>query len=82
MASFNYLHRLPVHFVKIDGEFIKAIVSQPVNAIIVEAITKVAHTMSMRVIAESVEYDSLLPHLRSLGLDYGQGYALHRPEPI
>lgn len=82
MASFTYLRRLPVQFVKIDGEFIRAVHSQPANAIIVEAIARVAHTMDMRTIAESVEREELIPHLRSLGLDYAQGFALHRPEPI
>ena len=38
--------------------------------------------MNMRTIAEAVEHDALLPRLRALGLDYAQGYGLHRPEPI
>jgi diguanylate cyclase (GGDEF)-like protein len=82
MASFTYLRHLPVQFVKIDGEFIRAVHSQPANAIIVEAIARVAHTMDMRTIAESVEDEEMIPHLRSLGLDYAQGFALHHPEPI
>lgn len=82
MASFHYLHKLPVHFVKIDGEFVKSMIEQPASLIIVEAITKIAHTMNMRVIAESVESDYYLPILRELGVDLGQGYAFHVPEPL
>lgn len=82
MASFAYLSHLPVQFVKIDGEFVKAILSQPAGGIIVEAVAKVARTMNMLTIAESVEFDELIPHLKSMGLDYAQGYALHHPEPI
>lgn len=82
MASFAYLNHLPVQFVKIDGEFVKAILNQPAGGIIVEAVAKVAHSMNMITIAESVEFDELIPRLRSMGLDYAQGYALHRPEPI
>ncbi|MFN7102111.1 MAG: EAL domain-containing protein [Pseudorhizobium sp.] len=82
MASFAYLHRLPAQFVKIDGEFVKAILTHPAGPVIVEAVVKVARTMKMRTIAESVECEELLPHLRNLNLDYVQGYASHRPEPL
>ncbi|MFC7556642.1 EAL domain-containing protein [Pseudoroseomonas wenyumeiae] len=82
MASFSYLQNLPVQFVKIDGEFVKAVLDEPVSRIIVEAVTKVAHTMNMQTIAESVETYELLPHLSTLGLDYAQGYALHMPAPL
>lgn len=82
MASFTYLRHLPVHYVKIDGEFVKAILDQPASAIIVEAVIKVAQTMNMQTIAESVESEALIPLLRSLNIDYAQGFALHHPEKI
>lgn len=82
MASFAYLHHLPAQFVKIDGEFVKAILTHPAGTVIVEAVVKVARAMNMRTIAEAVEHDELLPHLSALDLDYVQGYALHRPEPL
>ena len=82
MASFNYLQDLPVQFVKIDGEFIKAVLDKPVSRIIVEAVIKAAHTMNIHTVAESVETADLTPHLRAMGLDYAQGYALHYPEPL
>jgi len=82
MASFTYLRHLPVHYVKIDGEFVKAILDQPASAIIVEAVIKVAQTMNMRTIAESVESEALIPLLKSLNIDYAQGFALHKPAPI
>lgn len=82
MASFAYLSHLPVQFVKIDGEFVRAIIKRPADGVIVEAVAKVAQAMNIQTIAESVEYDELLPLLKSLGIDYGQGYTIHRPEPI
>jgi EAL domain-containing protein (putative c-di-GMP-specific phosphodiesterase class I) len=82
MASFAYLHHLPAQYVKIDGDFVKRILSNATGSAIVEAVAKVAGTMDMMIIAESVEFDNLLPALRELGLDYVQGYALHRPEPL
>ncbi|PZX48559.1 diguanylate cyclase (GGDEF)-like protein [Cereibacter changlensis] len=82
MASFAYLQDMPVHFVKIDGQFIRGILDRPAGADIVEAVARVARAMNMKTIAESVEVLELLPHLRTLGIDYGQGFALHHPEPI
>jgi diguanylate cyclase (GGDEF)-like protein len=82
MASFAYLQDMPVHFVKIDGQFIRGILDRPAGADIVEAVARVARAMNMKIIAESVEVLELLPHLRTLGIDYGQGFALHHPEPI
>ena len=82
MASFAYLSHLPVQFVKIDGEFVKAILKHSTGGIIVEAISKVARAMNMKTIAEAVEVEGLIPQLRSMDVDYAQGFALHHPEPI
>lgn len=82
MASFNYLRHLPVQFVKIDGDFIKSLVDNPISPIVVEAVTRIAWTLNVQTIAESVESEEILSHLKSLNLDYAQGYALHRPEPL
>jgi len=79
MASFSYLQLLPVQYVKIDGEFIKSVDTNPASAIIVEAVAKLAECMKIHTIAESIESEGALPVLRSLGVQYGQGYALHEP---
>lgn len=82
MSSFSYLEKLPVQYLKIDGEFIKGILTRPAGAVIVEAVAKVARAMNILTVAESIETLDLLPRLRELGIDYGQGFALHRPEPL
>lgn len=82
MSSFAYLDQLPVQYVKIDGEFIKGITSRKAGAVIVEAVSKIARTLGILTIAESIESLELLPQLQELGIDYGQGFALHRPEPL
>lgn len=82
MSSFAYLEKLPVQYLKIDGEFVRGILTRPTGAVIVEAVAKVAHAMDILTVAESVEHDELLPRLRELGIDFGQGFALHRPEPL
>lgn len=82
MATFAYLSLLPVQFIKIDGEFVKSVLTQSVSAIVVEAVVKLAETMNARTIAESVESMELIPRLAQLGIHYGQGFALHRPEQL
>ncbi|MCG6116161.1 MAG: EAL domain-containing protein [Mesorhizobium sp.] len=82
MASFAYLRHLPAQFVKIDGEFVQSILEDTTNAVIVESVIRVAQSMNMLTIAEYVENDALISTLNEMGVDYGQGFALHRPEPI
>ncbi|MCG6116127.1 MAG: EAL domain-containing protein [Mesorhizobium sp.] len=82
MASFSYLRHLPAQFVKIDGEFVQSILEDTTNAVIVESVIRVAQSMRMLTIAEYVENDALISTLNEMGVDYGQGFALHRPEPI
>jgi diguanylate cyclase (GGDEF)-like protein len=82
MASFSYLQQLPVKYVKIDGDFIKDVLTNPANAIIVEAVAKLARCMNIQAVAECIESCELLPVLRSLGIQYGQGFALQAPEDL
>ncbi len=82
MSSFGYLKSLPVDFVKIDGRFVRNILNEPVDVAIVEAITNVAHLMGIQTVAEYVENDTVLELLASIGVDFAQGYGVHRPEPL
>lgn len=82
MSSFSYLKTLPVDFLKIDGFFIKDLFSDHMNPAIVEAITRIGHTAGLRVIAEWVEDDAALQHLRTLNIDFAQGYATGRPRSL
>jgi EAL domain-containing protein (putative c-di-GMP-specific phosphodiesterase class I) len=80
MASFTYLRELPVNYVKIDGNFISRIVTDPVSAVMVESVVRVAHAMNVKTVAEFVENDAVLRKLLDLNIDFAQGYFLHRPE--
>ena len=82
MSSFAYLQHLPVQYLKIDGEFIKGIRNPPAGSVIVESVIQVARAFNIRTIAESVEWSDLVPVLQGVGADYGQGFALHRPQPL
>jgi diguanylate cyclase (GGDEF)-like protein len=82
VSSFAYLRQLPVKYIKIDGEFITNIVNDPVSRAMVKAMTSVADIMNIETIGEFVESHELLALLRELGIGYGQGYGLHKPEPL
>lgn len=82
LSSFDYLRKLPVSLVKIDGSFIEHVATDPVCRAMVEAIQRVSALMNLKTVAERVESEADLQVLRELGVDYVQGYVLHRPEPL
>jgi EAL domain-containing protein (putative c-di-GMP-specific phosphodiesterase class I) len=79
MSSFAYLKHLPVDYLKIDGEFVKDLIGDPVDQTVVEAINAIAHVMHIETIAEFVENEAILDKLRRIGVDYGQGYGIEKP---
>ncbi len=82
MSSFGYLKNLPVDYLKIDGTFIKNLVSDPIDRAMVAAINNIGHAMGLKTIAEFVESASVLRELNELGVDYVQGYCIAKPEPL
>ncbi len=79
-SSFSYLQTLPVDYVKIDGSFIRSLEKDRTNQEIVTAIVAVAHSLGKETIAEAVENQQALRTLRGLGVEYGQGWFLGRPQ--
>jgi len=82
LSSFNYLKTLPVDYIKIDGSFIRDLLDDPVDAAMVESISRVSRQMQIQTIAEFVESDALLQRIREMDIDYAQGYAIDKPHPI
>ena len=81
-SSFGYLKSLPVDILKIDGQFISTIIDDPLAAAAVRCFVDVAGVVGLQTVAEHVESEAVLARVRSLGLDFAQGYLLHEPEPI
>jgi EAL domain-containing protein (putative c-di-GMP-specific phosphodiesterase class I) len=82
MSSFGYLKNLPVDFIKIDGSFIRDIARDPMSQAIVQAVTDIGHQRGMQVIAEWVSSEEIIDRLVEIGVDFAQGFALHKPEPV
>ncbi|MCX7043468.1 MAG: EAL domain-containing protein [Gammaproteobacteria bacterium] len=80
MASFGYLKNLPVDYVKIDGSFIRNLQTDPISASIVRAVTDIGHQLGLKVVAEWVGEAQTIDVLREAGVDYAQGFHVHRPE--
>lgn len=82
LSSFGYLKNLPVQSIKIDGMFVRDMNSDPLDFEMVKSINDIGHVMGLETIAEFVEDEQIWDKLKFIGVDYGQGYYLGRPEPI
>lgn len=82
MSSFGYLKNLPVDIIKIDGSFIRDLPHDAMSQAIVRAVTDIGHQRGLKVVAEWVGTEEIVGILRGIQVDYAQGYALHRPEPV
>ncbi|MHB8624266.1 MAG: putative bifunctional diguanylate cyclase/phosphodiesterase [Sulfuricaulis sp.] len=82
MSSFGYLKTLPVDYLKIDGILIKNIADDVTDYAMVQSINRIGHLMGLRTIAEFVETTAILMKLREIGVDFAQGFGLHKPESL
>ncbi|MFK8082622.1 MAG: putative bifunctional diguanylate cyclase/phosphodiesterase [Granulosicoccus sp.] len=81
-SNFAYLKKLSFDYLKIDGSLIRNIASNEIDRQMVAAINQIAHTVGARTIAEFVEDDASLNHLREMQVSYAQGYGLRMPTPL
>ena len=82
MSSLAYLRTLPVDYLKIDGMFVREILTNKVDRTMVESCHHIAHSLGIETIAEYAESDEIVERLRTMGIDYGQGFAIARPQPL
>ena len=82
LSSFTYLKKLPVDFLKIDGVFVRDILSDPVDYAMVKAISELGQLLGKEIIAELVETDELADELRKMGVNYMQGHSYGKPQPL
>jgi len=82
LSSFGYLKHFPVDFLKIDGSFVKDLLHDPIDREMVRSINEIGHLTGKLTIAEFAENQELIDMLRSLGVDYAQGYGVGMPQRI
>jgi Amt family ammonium transporter len=81
-CSFSYLQDIPVDFLKIDGMFVTNITHNPLSEAIVQAVVGIAKVKGAATIAEYVEDAAIATRAKELGVDFGQGFGIGRPEPL
>ena len=81
-SSFGYLKNFPVDFLKIDGAFVKGILHDPIDREMVRSINEIGHLTGKQTIAEFAENEEIIAMLRSLGVDYAQGYGISAPQRV
>jgi PAS domain S-box-containing protein len=81
-ASFRYLRLFPIDLVKIDGEYVRDLVNNPQDQVLVQALIQVCQAYGIHTVAEYVQDESTLRMLREFGVDFVQGYLIGRPAPV
>ncbi len=82
LSSFGYLKHFPIDFLKIDGSFVKEILRDPIDREMVRSINEIGHLTNKKTIAEFAENEEIIEMLRSIGVDYAQGYGVSHPQRI
>jgi diguanylate cyclase (GGDEF)-like protein len=82
VSSLAYLKDLSVNYLKIDGSFVRDAIVNARSESMIKAIAQLAKVMCMETIAEYVETDALRARMADLGVDYGQGFAMGRAQPL
>ncbi len=78
-ASFTYLKKLPVDFVKIDGDFVRNILSSSIDKVFVESAVSMAQVLNIKTIAEFIENREIYEAIKKIGVDYVQGFYIGKP---
>jgi diguanylate cyclase (GGDEF)-like protein/PAS domain S-box-containing protein len=82
LSSFGYLKHFPVDYLKIDGSFVRGILTDPIDREMVRSINEIGHLTGKLVIAEFAENQEIIQTLASLGVDYAQGYGIAQPSRL
>jgi len=81
-SSLAYLHRFPVHTIKIDQSFVQQIRDPDGHYPVVLAIISISRGLGLNLVAEGVETEAQVRYLRANGCPTMQGFYFHRPMPL
>ncbi len=82
VSSLAYLKNLEISTIKLDGSYVRDVLTNTRSQALVRAIVQLAEAMGITTVAEFVETNGVRDRLASLGIQFGQGFALGRPGPL
>ena len=82
VSSLAYLKNLDINTIKLDGSYVVDVLTNPRSQALVRAIVQLADAMGITTVAEYVESNTVRDRVASLGIQFGQGFALGRPGPL
>jgi diguanylate cyclase (GGDEF)-like protein len=80
--SLTYLKALQVYRVKIDGNFVRDVLTNRNSQATVRAVVELARGLGIETVAEYVENAEIAAQVKKMGVDYAQGYAFGKPQPL
>lgn len=80
-SSLNYIKQLPLDIIKVDKTFIDDIIEDDYAQAFVKLIVDLSKTIGTKIVVEGVEHKEQFELLKSLGVDYIQGYYFGKPVP-
>lgn len=78
-TSFHQLKDLAVDIVKIDGSFIRDLLTDKVSQNFVKSVVNICQEKNIKVVCEFVENEEVCRYLSNLGVHYMQGYYFGQP---
>jgi len=81
-SGLSHLRHLPLHYIKIDRSFVRALNTEAVTASLVESIVSLARSLGMGLIAEGVETEEQRERLLALGVHLHQGWLYGKASPL
>lgn len=79
LSTLDYLKKIPATEIKIDQSFVKGVVDNRSDRLMVQSTIGLAHSLGRKVVAEGVEHQDILDVLITMGCDIAQGFAIGRP---
>ena len=82
LSTLEYLKKIPAREIKIDQSFVKSMLENRSDLVMVQSTIALAHSLGRKVVAEGVEHQPVLDALIDMGCDVAQGYLIGRPMSI
>jgi EAL domain-containing protein (putative c-di-GMP-specific phosphodiesterase class I) len=82
LSTLDYLKKIPANEIKIDQSFVKGIVDNRSDRLMVQSTIGLAHSLGRKVVAEGVEHRDILDLLVDMNCDVAQGFAVGRPTSL